>query len=203
VTSKTMDENTEIWQQYYEKALSRSHLPRTEFAVKLNASGLNIAIDCGCGTGSDIAFLDQQGYQVHGFDINPDSISICRDRFGNNPLIDISLASFEHFDYPQAGVITANSSLFFADPNLFDNTWQSMISSLQPDGVFAGDFMGVNDSWASGYRSPTAPLTKQQVVNLFENFDIIRFHERDERGQTALGKTKQWHIFSVVAIKRT
>ena len=60
-----MDDHSEIWRQYYQKALDKPHLKRTEFAMKLNESGLNVAIDCGCGTGSDISFLEQQGH--HGF----------------------------------------------------------------------------------------------------------------------------------------
>ncbi len=105
-----MDENTEIWRQYYEKALSRPHSKRTEFASRLNESNLKIATDCGCGTGSDIEYLEQQGYQVHGFDINPDSVSICRDRFGAKSLVEITESSFESFDYPKSGVVIANSS---------------------------------------------------------------------------------------------
>ncbi len=90
-----MDKNAEIWRQYYEKALSRPHSKRTEFAVRLNESNLKVATDCGCGTGSDIQYLEQQGFRVHGFDINPDSVAICRDRFGSKSLVDISESSFE------------------------------------------------------------------------------------------------------------
>ncbi|MBF4242838.1 class I SAM-dependent methyltransferase, partial [Vibrio anguillarum] len=82
-----MDKNAEIWRQFYEKALSRPHSKRTEFAVRLNESNLKVATDCGCGTGSDIQYLEQQGFRVHGFDINPDSVAICRDRFGSRSLV--------------------------------------------------------------------------------------------------------------------
>lgn len=108
-----MDENQELWREYDQKALSQPHLRRTEFSVKLNQSKLNISTDCGCGTGSDIEYLEQQGYQVHGFDINPDSIAICNERFSSKSLIDISQSPFESYDYPQTGIIIANSSLFF------------------------------------------------------------------------------------------
>ncbi|MEX1056286.1 MAG: methyltransferase domain-containing protein [Natronospirillum sp.] len=197
-----MDKNTAIWRQYYEKAMSRRHSPRTELAIQLNASGVNVAVDCGCGTGSDTAFLAQQGYQVHGFDINPDSVAICRDRFSNNALIEVSEASFERFSYPQSGVILANSSLFFAEPAVFDNTWRSITAGLNVGGVFAGDFMGVDDSWAFGFRLATTPLTQPYVLDLFADFEIIRFHERNEPGQTSMCSTKHWHTFSVVAVKR-
>jgi len=37
----------------------------------LNNSGNKVAIDCGCGSGSDIEYLSNQHYQVYGFDIIP------------------------------------------------------------------------------------------------------------------------------------
>ncbi|WP_441258214.1 class I SAM-dependent methyltransferase [Vibrio sp. Vf1514] len=198
-----MDENAEIWRQYYEKALSRPHSKRTEFAVRLNESNLKVATDCGCGTGSDIEYLVQQGYQVHGFDINPDSVAICRDRFGSMSLVDISASSFESFDYPKSGVVIANSSLFFADPNQFASTWSNIRSSIEIGGVFAGDFMGFKDSWANNYRSPTTSLSESEVKALFSDFEIVRFFERDETAKTSLGRMKHWHTYSVVAVKRT
>lgn len=198
-----MDENAEIWRQYYEKALSRPHSKRTEFAVRLNESNLKVATDCGCGTGSDIEYLVQQGYQVHGFDINPDSVAICRDRFGSMSLVDISASLFESFDYPKSGVVIANSSLFFADPNQFASTWSNIRSSIEIGGVFAGDFMGFKDSWANNYRSPTTSLSESEVKALFSDFEIVRFFERNETAKTSLGRMKHWHTYSVVAVKRT
>ena len=196
-----MDKNKEIWQQFYEKSLTRKHLPRTEFAVKINKSNFKTAIDCGCGTGSDISYLIKLDYLVHGFDVNSDSLAICRDRFGAEQLVKLSEASFESFDYPACGLIIANSSLYFAERSSFENTWRSLTLSLVNGGVFAGDFMGVHDSWALGSHRSTTPLTRQQVLDLFVGFEVIRFHERNEVGKTALGKTKHWHTFSVVALK--
>ena len=90
----------------------------------------------------------------------------------------------------------------------FDSTKVSSIDRMQESpsidscGVFAGDFMGVDDSWAYGYRTSTTPLTKAKVQSLFDTFEVIRFHERDEQALTSLGKMKHWHTYSVVAIKR-
>lgn len=200
IMSKT---DEKIWRQYYEKSLAKSHAPRTEFAIKLNDSNVKIAIDVGCGTGSDTSYISRLGYQVQSFDNNPDSIAICTERFGNDPMVTICDSSFETFEYPKCGVVIANSSLYFAEPDLFKMTWKRIIDSIEQGGVFAGDFMGVNDSWAFGFRSPTTPMDKLEVEALFNNFEIVRFRERDEIGKTAIGKTKHWHTFSVVAIKRT
>lgn len=197
-----MNDNTAIWRDYYAKALARAHAPRTAFAAGLNQTGLRSAIDCGCGTGSDIAYLAQLGYQVHGFDINPDAISICQKRFACEPRVALTAISFEAFDYPVCALVIANASLYFAAPSRFQATWQAINTSLVPGGVFAGDFMGVNDSWASGYRSPTTALSREQVQALFSDYEIVQLDERDEQGKTLIGKIKHWHSFSVVAIKR-
>ncbi|OOE41777.1 SAM-dependent methyltransferase [Salinivibrio kushneri] len=197
-----MDDTLATWRQYYEKSLLRHHNSRTELAIELDQSGLKTAVDCGCGTGSEIAHLEQQGYQVYGFDINPDSIAICSERFSSKPLVKLSECSFESFNYPSTGIVIANSSLFFADPIEFKNTWQKIASSIAVGGVFVGDFMGPRDTWATNFRLPTAPLSKKQVEILFEEFEIVSFKERDEPGATMVGTPKHWHVFSVVAVKR-
>lgn len=197
-----MDTNSEIWRQYYQKALTRKHSPRTEFAIKLNQSANKIVIDCGCGTGSDIAYMADLGLQAYGFDINREAVAICEERFENNSLVSICEASFESYDYPKCGLIIANNSLYFAKPRHFKLTWQRMVASLAGGGVFCGDFMGVDDSWAEGYRSDTNPMHKLDIEAMFAGFDIIRFNERNELGKTALGKTKHWHTFSIIAVKR-
>ncbi|USH01291.1 class I SAM-dependent methyltransferase [Grimontia kaedaensis] len=198
-----MDENTENWRKYYEKALSRPHHPRTEFVVKSNGSSSKVAVDCGCGTGSDIAYLNEQGFDVFGFDVNEDSISICRERFDSIENVYLQQRSFESFNFETAGIVIANSSLFFADPDAFKSTVKKITSSIAIGGVFAGDFLGYKDSWASGFRVPTSPVTKQELLEIFTDFDILRFNERDEIGKTLIGKEKHWHTYSLVVQRRT
>ena len=44
-------------------------------------------------------------------------------------------------------------------------------------------------------------LTKKQVIELFENFEIIELNEVEKDNFTGLGKMKHWHIFNVIAKK--
>ena len=44
-------------------------------------------------------------------------------------------------------------------------------------------------------------LTKVLAMELFENFEIIRFKEIEKDDLTGLGKMKHWHIFDVIAKK--
>jgi trans-aconitate methyltransferase len=197
-----MDENSKAWSQYYQQALQRKHALRTEYCAKLNESGLKIAVDCGCGAGSDVAYLLGINYSVYAFDVSKEAISICAERFAPFHRINLQVSDFENYSYPKCGLIVANSSLYFADPKRFQDTWLKMVSSLEVGGVFAGDFMGERDDWANGFKQVTNPLTKHQIMNLFCDFEVVTFRERDENGLTSLGQAKHWHTFIVIAIKR-
>lgn len=195
-------ETKNVWNQYYQQALSRAHNTRTEYAVKLNQTGLNVAVDCGCGTGSDIDYLLKVGYTVYGFDSNPQAIEICNKRFEDQERVYLTESAFENFSYPKMGLLMANNSLYFADPKCWDNTWQRMCDALLPKGVLVANFMGPKDSWANQYRSATLPLEQDQLEAMLADFDIFQLNERDEIGTTAIGKEKHWHTYSVVAIKK-
>ncbi|GAL33382.1 SAM-dependent methyltransferase [Vibrio maritimus] len=123
-----MDNHAEKWKRYYEKSLAKPHAKRTEFALSLNESGLQIAVDCGCGTGSDIGYLSSQGYQVFGFDINAEAVAICRNRFADDKLVEVSQDTFESFSYPNAGVVIAGASLFL--PTLLSLNIHGRVSAI-------------------------------------------------------------------------
>ncbi|MBY5924314.1 MULTISPECIES: class I SAM-dependent methyltransferase [unclassified Halomonas] len=170
--------------------------------MSLDESGCYVAIDCGCGAGADTEYLSQAGYAVHAFDIHPDTFSVCTERFHSHPNVYISHEAFETFSYPKAGIIIAHASLYFAEPKLFSATWEKLERSIQPGGVFSGDFMGIRDSWANRPSGPTNPLTRAEVAALLTGFDVVTFDEHDKAGITSFGKPKHWHIYSVMAKKR-
>ena len=45
-------------------------------------------------------------------------------------------------------------------------------------------------------------FTKEQVLKLFDEFDIIKFNEVEKDDLTGLGNMKHWHIFNVIAKKK-
>ena len=196
-----MNQQSDSWTPYYQKTLEKPHHPRTEKALGYAETNARQAIDCGCGTGADTYFLASQGFEVLAFDNTEEAIELCIKRFKHQPNVKISQASFESFDFPPTDLVIANASLFFADPQCFNQTWQKIENSLLPGGVFTGDFMGPNDSWANGMFARTCPLTKTEVLALFKQFEVLEFNERDETGQTVAGIQKQWHTYSVIAKK--
>ena len=44
-------------------------------------------------------------------------------------------------------------------------------------------------------------LSKEEVLTLFKNFEIIDFQEKEYDGKTGLGKIKHWHVYDVIAKK--
>ena len=45
-------------------------------------------------------------------------------------------------------------------------------------------------------------LSKEQVIELFDGFEIVFFEEIEKDSLTALGKLKHWHFFNVIARKQ-
>ncbi len=105
------------------------------------------------------------------------------------------------FGYSPVSLIVANSSLFFCPQPAFPDVWQRMIDALPAGGIFSGDLLGVNDSWVSSPDHDVSAFTAADVDALFTGFEIIYRHERDEPGQTALGRSKHWHMHTVIARK--
>ena len=166
-----------------------------------------IAIDCGCGAGSDIDFLRANGFTVHAFDIEPEAIARCKRRFGGDDSVLLSRDSFSTFNYPRASLIVADASLFFCPESEFADVWGKICVALLPGGVFVGSFLGPEDTMASPEydRSSFWPnifvAREHMVKEWLKSFEIISFNEHRKSGTAPGGGNHNWHIYSVVARK--
>ncbi len=166
-----------------------------------------VAIDCGCGAGSDIAYLIKEGFTVHAFDIEEASITLCAERFNDDKRVFLSQDRFSSFTYPKSSLIVADASLFFCPKNEFDLVWNKIYQSLCTGGIFCGSFLGPNDTMASltfnrdAFWSDILVFQEHELRSKFGTFDIIRFEEHNISGKTPRGEAHHWHIYSVVAKK--
>lgn len=64
-----------------------------------------------------------------------------------------------------------------------------------------GNFFGINDEWKN-IKEDMVFLNKNQVMELFKNFEIICFKEIEKDGMTGCGNMKHWHLFDIIARKR-
>lgn len=166
-----------------------------------------VAIDCGCGAGSDIAFLRCNGFIVHAFDREQESIARCRKRFGDDKGVFLSQATFSTFEYPRASLIVADASLYFCPEDEFYVAWRRITASLLPGGIFVGSFLGAEDTMADPNKNNKALWSKvwvsseEKIRELLNGFETINFTEHRTTGGSIGGETHDWHIYSVVARK--
>ena len=107
---------------------------------------------------------------------------------------------FESIKLEKNNLVVANFSLPYCNKNNFKELWDKIDESILTDGYFAGNFFGDNDEWKNKKEGITF-LTKEQVMELFKDYEIIDFKEVEKDGTTALGKEKHWHIFNIIEKK--
>ncbi len=192
--------------QYFDATEHREAREDLVFAVQ-NIGASKVAIDCGCGAGADINYLITNGFTVHGFDLEKESIDRCTRRFKGNNLVSLTRASFSTFNYPQASLVVADASLFFCPQTEFKTVWQKIVECLNTNGVFCGSFLGHEDTMASDTSGasklwPTVcAFEESEVRSLFKDFEVLRFNEHRSHGKNTQGIKHQWHLYQVVARK--
>jgi SAM-dependent methyltransferase len=191
---------------YYADTLNRAVREDLLFALD-HTDGDKVAIDCGCGAGADIAYLRAQGFTVHAFDIEQDSIQLCRERFEGDEHVYLTCASFSEFDYPNASLLVADSSLFFCPAAEFDKVWGRITQSLSEGGIFCGSFLGPQDSMAGpdydkqAFWPDVLVFDEAELKAIFACYEILSFNEHKVSKKFEGGSETQWHIYSVVARK--
>jgi len=192
--------------KYYSETINRAVREDLVVATDL-VEGEKIALDCGCGAGTDIAFLRTKGFVVHAFDIEEQSIKICAERFENDSKALLSKDSFSSYEYPSATLINADASLFYCAETEFDDVWSKIYHSLQPGGIFCGAFLGPDDEMAGpnydkqAYWSDVMVFDEAELKSKFEKFELVKFTEHNISGKTPVGTAHRWHIYSVIAKK--
>ena len=192
------------WDEFYQKIQGREPRPLLMDVLKAftaeDSQGPRDAIDLGCGDGTESLTLLARGWNVLTIDGEPAAIKRLVQKLpvDGHQHLETQVAKFEELVLPPADLIHASFSLPFCQPAYFDALWGKIVGSIKPGGRFAGQFFGLNDSWAT---EPEMTFhTEEQVHTLFETFEVESFVEIDEDGQAVSGP-KHWHIFTVIAKK--
>jgi SAM-dependent methyltransferase len=198
-----MDEDNQ-WVQYYQAVQGRP--PRQLFlsalatfeAANFVAPGA-LAVDLGCGDGTETMALLAAGWQVLAVDQEPAAIATLLAKVPApwTPRLQTKVAHFQDIALPEASFIYAGVSLPFCMPEDFPAVWAGIIRALRPGGCFAGHFFGDRDDWR--VRTTMTFLTAAAVRQLLDGFHIGYFNEFEDDWATALGEMKHWHVIEVVA----
>ena len=133
------------WSKYYQAVAGR--YPREllrQAASRFGQAGHydGFAVDLGCGTGIETIELLSRGWRVLAIDNQPEAITrmLASVSPEHRTRLETRLASFGQVQLPPADLIWAGLSLPFCPPEHFERLWHEIVTALQPDGRFAGDF---------------------------------------------------------------
>lgn len=187
-------------EKYYENTANANPNYTVKKFIELNVKPGN-AIELGCGAGRDTIYLIKNGWNVLAID-REDVSSKIQSKLNKEEVkkFKFSQQKFENIKLEKNNLVVANFSIPFCNKNNFKELWNKINNSILKDGYFVGNFFGNNDEWKSTKEEMTF-MTKKQVLELFENFEIIEIKEVEKDNLTGLGKMKHWHIFNIIAQK--
>lgn len=184
--------------RFYDATQGGPALPSLLHALTCWQGAPGLALDLGCGAGRDSLELLRRGWRVLAIDVEPLALERLQAQVPA-PLasaLQSRCARFEDTDLPAAELINSSFALPFCPPEAFARLWQHIERALKPGGLFAGHFFGERDDWAQ--RDLTIH-TRTQLDGLLSDWQVLELEEIDRAGKTAVGRTKHWHLFSVVA----
>ena len=185
------------WQQHYLDRINRPVAPLLEEAMSF-VDQKGTAVDLGSGDLVDAKFLLSQGFTKV---IAIDKELPLDEQF--NGLDETSFkfiqSEFDKFEFPKKeyDLINAQYSLPFNTQQTFDKLWRDLQESLTPNGIFVGQFFGVNDEWNNQNKDITFH-TKMEVNNLIKDMEVLKFQEEEIDRKLSNGHKKHWHLFHVI-----
>jgi SAM-dependent methyltransferase len=187
------------WAGYYAWSAGRQPRPLLVAACQeLGAGQGRLAVDLGCGDGTEALELLARGWSVLAVDAQEAGLALLR-ALVPSPAADriqVRCASFTDVVLPPAHLIHAGFSLPFCPPPEFPVLWERIRQALAPGGIFAGQLFGIQDSWADdpGMTFHTRP----EVEEFLDGLQILRLHETEQDGHAFSGP-KHWHTFDILA----
>lgn len=157
------------------------------------------ALDIGAGAGAETRLLLQKGFLVTALDAQPEA-KMYLSRLPNQENITVFISDVEDFEFQSFDLINAAFVLPFLDRQSFEYVLEKIKTSINPGGIFTGQFFGVNDDWNKPKENMTF-LTKSEAKGYLNGLKVLSFEEKDQVGTVANGTKKHWHIFEFIAQK--
>src|SRR5258708_24742415 len=135
------------WSEFYEITRNKPPSPLLVKSLKFVVSK-NKALDLGAGSLRDTKFLLSSGFKSVTA-VDSDSSIIKEGNTVNDKRLEIANTSFDSFNYQpgEYDLLSAQFSLPFEVPDKFKDVWNKIKSSIRKNGIFTGQFFGVNDEW--------------------------------------------------------
>lgn len=185
-----------------QKRLPPSATLRKALSSNLRKTLPKTAIDLGCGNGVDSLSLLENGWNVIAVDTHLPVLEQLRQNAGaeQQEKLQTIHCSFETFPLSPCTLINASFSIPFSHPDAFPDLWTQIQNALPSGGIFSGHLFGIHDSWNT--RQDMTFHTREAVLELLRDFEIIWLEETQKEGKTIGGAPKNWHVFHITAVKK-
>lgn len=198
VTSDADADQKEIWSRYFAATADKPVHPIFD-SLERFLPQQGTALDLGCGAGRGTVWLIEEGLDVVAVDISQEALDYVATRVPKDSNAKLICSSFQDLDLDSYDIVVGCFTLFFLNPSEFADFWPRLRAAINPGGLFAGQFLGVNDDWRE--RDFTVH-TRADVDELLEGLEVLLLEEEERDGETAIGERKHWHVFHVIARKK-
>jgi SAM-dependent methyltransferase len=192
-------ETSPDWAEYYKWSSNRQPRPMLlEACERLGTGAGRVAVDLGCGSGTDTLALLDRDWSVMAVDREPVGLARLKTRIPvrHAAQIRVVCAAFADVSIPRAHLVYAGFSLPFCAPRHFPDLWIRIRQALLPGGIFAGQLFGIHDSWAGNpdmtFNNP------EEVRGLLRGLEILKLDEIEHDGE-AFNGPKHWHMYDILA----
>jgi len=187
------------WSDFFEK--NKDAGPRLYLVNALQYfENKSRALDLGAGTLRDSKYLLAQGFEEVVAVDSEEQIRTFAEDIDN---LEIIISRFEDLNLKENSydLINAQYSLPFMQKEFFLDFLDKIKLSLKDNGIFVGTFFGVNDSWNSNEYKTEIFNTKEELLGIFEGFEVIEFLEKEEDKPAVNEEIKHWHTFHITVKK--
>jgi len=188
------------WTGYYDAQAGRAvRSVVLQALASRNDAPPGVAIDIGCGEGTETRHLLANGWCVLAIDADPASEVRVRARLTPEQAARLTFrrARFEDVGVlPAADLVYSTFALPFCEPAAFPTVWSDIRASLKPGAWFAGELFGPHDSWSG--RADMNFHDRPEVQALLAGLTVHTLDEDDRTGQSAFGP-RHWHVFHIIA----
>ncbi|HEU0256519.1 MAG TPA: class I SAM-dependent methyltransferase [Microbacteriaceae bacterium] len=188
------------WTSFF--AASAGRAPRPLVRQVLERRGdlpAGVALDLGCGDGTEARFLAARGWRVHAYDGAPGTPARVRAGVSGPAaaLLTATRAAFEDLaSLPDADLVYAGHALPFCPEESFATLWQAVRDCLRPGAWLIADFFGPRDLWVG--RTDMSFRGRTQIEALLGGLDAVRIDEVEGPAGTPFGP-KHLHLLTAVA----
>ncbi len=188
--------------------------PRAELVRALGLfepSVRKTALDVGCGPGREVVLLLQHGFKVVALDpyasmLEQTAAAVAGERSLDGAFLTLHHATAEQFasqlSAGQFGLVHAGFVLPFVRSADLSRVMPTLLSCLEPGGLFVAQFFGHDDDFIVHAAPNTMSAhTDSELSGLFEGFEFLHREEVNRLGHIGRGASKRWHVHHIIARK--